>query len=288
MPSSNPRRASGKIFAEALESRTLMDATPIFLEQLISTGKHATFQKSTLNGIPFHVTVRTGTVNVYKLDNRIELNVTGTDDTSTLTVQGKVQFADVVISGPIKTFQANGIVVAGTMAVAGSVDNLSLGGVSGTLAIRGNLGVANIGGVSGTVAVGGSITKITTGALNNALVLAGTILPADSPVAATNNTYAPGNIGTMNITGPVIQSTVGAGVSPGPNNVFGDGDDTSAGGGTIGKITVSQGADAYSHFESGGFGVVRIRPFESTAPLKRLTNPLSDSHFVIPPVAPMT
>jgi hypothetical protein len=288
MPSSNLRRASAKIFAEALEPRTLMSSTPILLEQLISTGKHATFQESTLNGIPFHVTVRTGTVNVYKLDNRIELNVTGTDDASTLTVRGKVQFADVVISGSIKTFNAPGIVVAGTMAVAGSVDNLTLGGVSGTLAIRGNLGTASIGGVSGTVAVGGSITKITTGAINDALVLAGTILPADSPIAATNNTYAPGSIGTMIINGPVIQSTVAAGVSPGPDDVFGDSDDTSAGGGTINKITVAQGADAYTHFESGGFGVVRIRAFESTAPIKRLVNPLSDSHFVIPPPAPMT
>jgi hypothetical protein len=288
MPSSNPRSARRPVFAEALESRTLLSSNPILLEQLISTGKHATFERSTLNGIPFGVNIRTGTVNVYKIDNRIELNISGTDDTSTIVVGGRVQFADVVIEGSMKSFSAPTITLAGTMAVGGSIDKLTLGGVSGTLAIRGSLDQGNIGGVTGTVAVGGSITKLTTGALTNATILSGAILPADSPIGGPNDTYSPGSIGTFIINGQVINSNVAVGVSPGPDNIFGTPDDTSAGGGEIGKITVSLGADATSHFEAGAFGTVRIRPFATTQPIKKLVNPLSDSHFVIPGPAAIT
>ncbi|HET6247223.1 MAG TPA: hypothetical protein VFE47_05930 [Tepidisphaeraceae bacterium] len=288
MASSNLRSARRPVFAEALESRTLLSATPILLEQVISTGKHATYHESTLNGIPFGVNVRNGTVDVYKVDNRIEVSITGTDDTSTIIIGGHVQFADVAVYGPMKSFSAPTITLAGTMAVAGSLDKLNLGGVSGTLAIRGDLGTGNIGGVNGMVAVGGAITKLTTGALNNATILSGAIVPADSPIGATNNTYAPGAIGTLNINGEVINSNIAVGVSPGPDNIFGTADDTSAGGGEIGKITVSQGADPTSHFEAGAFGTVKIRAFGTIAPIKKLTNPLSDSHFLIPGQAPQT
>ena len=142
--------------------------------------------------------------------------------------------------------------------------------------------------MNGTFAVGGSLTKLTTGALSNALILSGAILPADSPVSTVNNSYAPGSIGTLNITGPVIQSNIAVGVSPGPDGFFGTADDSSAGGGTIDKMTVAQGADPSSRFEAGGFGAVRLRPFQSVAPIRKLTNPLSDSHFVIPPMASST
>jgi hypothetical protein len=289
MPSSNPRCVRRPIF-EALESRTLMSSTPILLHQLISTGKPASYHESSLNGLPFTVHIRNGAVNIYKLDNRLELNATGTSDITTLTVQapGKLQFADIVISGDLKQFQAIGMTLAGTMAVGGSVGNLSMGSVSGTLAIHDSLGIAKVGGVSGTIAVGGTITKLTSGSLNNALILSGAVLPADNPNGIQNNTYAPGAIGRLVIMGPMINSNIAVGTSPGPDDVFGNSDDTSAGGGGIGKITLSQGADPESHIEAGAFDIVRTKPYATTQPVKRLQNPLTDPHFVEPSQAPVT
>jgi hypothetical protein len=285
MPSSKMRRACSPICAEALESRTLYSSSPIFLDELISTKKLVRFHESSLNGLPFTVEIKEGIVNIYNIDNRLELDATNTTGDSTLIVLGKMQLADVAISGSLKVFQANTSDVTGTMAMSGSVSKFSLGGVAGTLAIAGAVGVMQIG---GTVAVGGSITKLTTGALDGATFLDGAILPADSANGSTNNTYAGGSIGTMIVNGPVYSSAIAVGVSPGPDGIFGTSDDTSAGGGEIYKITLAGGADSQSHVEAGAFGLVKVRSLQSNGPLETLANPLSDSNFLIPPAAANT
>jgi hypothetical protein len=83
----------------------------------------------------------------------------------------------------------------------------------------------------------------------------------------------------MTIHGPMLNSTVAVGASPGLDGVFGSGDDASAGGGAIAHLTITNGADATSIVEAGAYGVVRIGVINTLQPPKRLIDPLTDVHF---------
>jgi len=277
------RRVRQPVFCEPLEGRTLLSDTPILLHEIVSTKRIGSFHGSLLNGDAFTVQLKTGVADIYSTDNRLQLIVSGTTAKSNLTVQGTVQFANVTVDGSLNNFQAKNVNLAGIMAIAGSVNHLTLRSDSGTLSINGSVNNLKVGGVIGTIVAGGTIKTIQTGALLNATIASGTTLGitsgffSDVPVPASP--YGAGEIGSLTIRGPVLNSNVAVGADPGLDNVFGSLDDVSAGGGELAKLVVDNGADTTSHFEAGSFGMVKLGVLNSLAPAKRLLDPLSDPHF---------
>ena len=271
------RVACRPIVTEALESRTFLSSTPVLIQEVISTGRLVNFHQSISTGQAFDVDIKRGVVDVFSVDNRLQLSVTGTSMKSTLAVDGDIQLADIQVTGDLKLFQAPGIALTGTMSVTGSLKKIVLGGMSGGLVVGGLLNQAEFSGVTGTIAVAGSINKLTAESLNNATVVSGSELSIDGNVP----TYGPGSIKSVLITGPVIDSTIDVGASPGIDNAFGTADDISAGGGSFMKLTVLGGADSSSRFEAGTFSNVRINPLGTEDPARKLTNLRGDPRIVM-------
>ncbi len=278
------------ICAEALESRQMLSAAdptiPVLLDTLVSTkNKWAKFSQHLADGSNFSVKEKFGTVNVYAVDNRLQLVATGTEVRSRIVVDGTIVLANVSVTGPLKLFQADGSNLAGVMAVNGSVDKLILESISGTVSTTANLNTVDLKIITGTLDAAGSINKLTVDSINGGTVLSGTSLGADGLIGGGDDSYGAGFIKTMTVTGPVINSTIAVGINPGPDGIFGTADDTRvANAGTIDKLTLEAGADPTSRCEAGGFGKVRSTPYQSLKHAKKLPNPLADSHFIVPPL----
>jgi hypothetical protein len=277
MLSSLARVACRSVVTEALESRTFLSSTPVFINEVVSTGKLIKFQASIATGQGFEVDIKRGKVDMFSVDNRLQLSVTGTDSKSKIAVSGDVQLADVKITGDLNLFQAPGIALTGIMSVTGSLKKVVLDGMSGGLVVAGTLGNAQFGGVTGTIAVAGAIGKLSTTSLNSATVVSGSELS----LAGNVPTYGPGSIKSILVSGPVINSTIDVGASPGIDNAFGTADDVSAGGGPFQKLTVLGGADSSSRFEAGTFSNIKINPVGTEDPARRDINFRADPRIVM-------
>ena len=227
------------IMAEALETRALFTAilpfsdptAPVLMNHLVSTGKDVKTTESLPDGTLFTVEVKRGVVDVYHVDNRLQLAVTSSDSRTSVILLGNPELATVTVAGPIKLFEATSNNDAGSVSINGSVKKLILGSVGGSVSVNGNVDAAQLGGVTGTFAVSGTINKLTIGSLSNATVLSGTQLGANNVLGGGDDVYGAGEIVSMKILGPVINSTVAVGTGPGVDATFGTADDANAGGG---------------------------------------------------------
>lgn len=220
-----------------------------------------------------------------------DINVTGNLKTfnasagillGTLAVSGEAGRVNVgVISGNVNIAGAvagwSGGDLDGTFAAGGSVGTLKLGAVSGNVNVVGNIGSLRATSVSGTIYSGGELGRATVGAvtgrmvsaslienltassMNGATILAGANLGSDGLLGGTGSaqdSFAGGTIDTIDVTGAISSSFIGAGVDP-FNGTFGSGNDTSAGLGLI-KSIHARSADSATRFEASAFGVVDL------------------------------
>ena len=181
-----------------------------------------------------------------------DLQVTGTNSTSTLTIStaggnGRVTFDDIHVMGPLGAFTAATTDLRGTMAIDGPMTALAIGSVDG-----GTVAVQSV----QTFTVG--IPLLAPGHLTNATILVGANLGQDGKLGGTGldtDTYGPGQIGLwFVVSGSVTNSFVRVGQDP-VDGIFGNGNDIIQGGNSssIASIVVSGDVSAESRFIAGAF-----------------------------------
>jgi len=146
--------------------------------------------------------------------------------------------------------------------------------MSGSISCRGTLRAANLGTISGTIAAA-QIRTLNAAAIDGATILAGAYLGSDGELAGRDppRTHsAPARFWALTVRNSISASFIGAGVNP-VDGIFGDGDDTLAGNGSIKSLTVRRGLDALTKFESGAF------PRYAHLPTKTTT--ANNSQFVV-------
>ncbi len=144
--------------------------------------------------------------------------------------------------------------------------------LTGSVSCAGAIGVAKFGVINGTIAAA-VIRNLSAGSISGASILAGANLGADGVLGGSAaDTYGPGQIFTLSVTGALASSFIGAGVNP-ADAVFGNGNDASAGGGLIKAITVKGGIDTSSRFEASAFPKVIHIPAKAS--------PVGDARFVV-------
>jgi hypothetical protein len=149
-------------------------------------------------------------------------------------------------------------------------------GATGAIAVKGTATGAG-GNVTGASLVASAIASFSVAKnFASSIVLAGADLGADHALGGGNDTFAPGSIGKVKITGSVSGSSViGAGLSS-TNATFKDGDDTILGGpaSVIKSFTIGGAAAADSYFAAGLFKAApKIAGVNVTLPDPRFKTP---------------
>ncbi len=211
---------------------------------------------ATINGAKVVFSLSGGTANAYQDGNVVRLSVDDAGKGVAMAIAstgGRVSLGDVAISGTLKLMNANTSDLGGNLRVTGSIGKLSLGDVTGNIfsgasiasvsagALKGTLfatdaiGRAKLGDVTGTIASGGGVIgNLTVNSMTNARILSGANLGDDGLVGGTGasqDTFGPGSIGFLRVTGAIASSFVGAGVDP-VDTTFGNSNDKAATGGT--------------------------------------------------------
>jgi hypothetical protein len=241
---------------------------------VVSHKQHKLAPITLSNGTIVTVTVTNGSATVSNAVDDLELTLSGTPNVAIKSsgVVRQFNLSSVTSSGNIGTFKAPLGLLTGTFSVAGKAANIQLRNISGTLAATAGISSLKLGGLDGVVSVGGAIGTANVGldrgtiaaarintfiasSVESATVLAGANLGSDNAVGGTGgaaDTYSTGEILTFKATGQITDSFIGAGVSPGPDGIFGTSDDVLLGKPSrIGIIHVTKGnVDSASHFES--------------------------------------
>ncbi|MDB5299424.1 MAG: conserved repeat domain protein, partial [Phycisphaerales bacterium] len=186
-----------------------------------------------LNSIPGSVTSGVGIA-----------SITAGDLAGTISATGAI--------GKLKLHTISGHVIAG-----GNIASVTAGDVSGSISAGGKIGILKLGNVTGTIAAASQLASLTALSLTGATILAGANLGSDGVLGGSSaDTFGAGKIGAIKITGAITGSIIAAGVNP-ADNVFGNGNDTAAGPGTI-KSLFAKGGATSSHFEATTFGSVKL------------------------------
>jgi uncharacterized delta-60 repeat protein len=226
------------------------------------------------DGTNVTITAVGGSGTAYQSGNQVEVNLAG-DVSVTIHTQGgsnSLSLSSVTSTGILRSLDAPTATLAGTLAdsgtigilklanitgivIAGGISSLSAGSLSGSVSCSGILATAKLGMVDGTIAAS-TIRSLNAESINGATILAGANLGSDGEIGGSSSatdTYNAGEIFSINVSGSIARSFIGAGVNP-VDGVFGDGDDASAGpGGIIRSISVKKGIDAITRFEGSAF-----------------------------------
>jgi uncharacterized delta-60 repeat protein len=205
------------------------------------------------DGTTVTFTLKGGTATAFLVGNDVRLAIAASGGALTITAKGgvgRIDLADVTVTGSLKNVTAK------------TAD------LSGTLWTSGTLGTVNIGNVTGTIASTGSISSITAASLTDAFVLAGANLGADGEIGGNDDSYAAGNINTLKVTGAITGATIAAGIAP----TNGDFATPSAINGSAIKTITAKSADATTRFIAASI---------KTAKLPKPVKIATDSRFVI-------
>jgi uncharacterized delta-60 repeat protein len=233
-------------------------ASPDVSEQVLGTfgqsGKKNIKLVTTLaDGTTVTFTLKGGTATAYLDDNDVRLDIAASGGALTITAKGgvgRIDLADVTVTGSLKNVTAK------------TAD------LSGTLWTSGTLGTVNIGNVTGTIASTGSISSITAASLTDAFILAGANLGSDGEIGGNDDSYAAGNINTLKVATTITGSTIAAGITP----TNGDFATPSANYGGAIKTITAKTADATTRFIAASI---------KTAKLPKPVKIATDSRFVI-------
>ena len=184
-----------------------------------------------------------GTATAFQAGNAVHLVVNAPAGALTILARGgtgRVNLGDVTVTGTLRSFVGKTADLSGTLYASGAIGNLTLGNVTGNI-------------FSGA----GSIANITASSLTNAQIDSGANLGSDGRIggaADAADSFAPGNIRALKISGAVTNSFIGAGVSP-SGGVFGAVGDAILGGGAsvIRSIFIRGSTDAATVFEAGAY-----------------------------------
>lgn len=258
--------------------------------------KHVKLVVTDLDGTRITITLTGGTGQAFQSGDRIHLVINDLGRGVSLTITGKggdgrISLSDVTISGTLRSMQAKNSDLFGQLHVTGAIGKLVLGNISGlvwsgdsiasvsagdlsgNLYASGAIGKVKFANVSGTIASGsGVIGGVAAASLNDARILSGANLGTDGAIGGTNSdadSFGPGSIGTIKVTGAIKSSFIGAGVNP-VDSTFGNNNDISAGSGSTIHSIVARSADSASRFEASAFGKIK---------LPATVNVLSDPRF---------
>ncbi len=225
------------------------------------------------------------------IGNQVELDLTGATSITIRTRGGSnsIVLSNVTSTGLLHGLNAPTATLAGTLSApgavgmiklasitgiisAGAIANISAASLTGSVSAAGAIGVAKFGVINGTIAAA-VIRNLSAGSISGASILAGANLGADGVLGGSvADIYGPGQIFTVNVTGGIANSLIGAGVNP-ADGIFGNGNDASAGGGLIKAITVKGGIDNNTRFEASAFPKVIHIPAKAS--------PVGDARFVV-------
>ncbi|HEX4793035.1 MAG TPA: DNRLRE domain-containing protein [Humisphaera sp.] len=280
-------------------SKNVTAIQPTFLGAFgIINGKKTKLQVTDFDGTRITIVLSGGQGQATQNGDKIDLTITAGSTGCAVTIttkggDGRGAFGSITITGSVKSLNAKTSDVSGTLAVSGAAGRISLGNITGNVLIGNSLAsltAGNLGGtlsvgadartiklhdVSGVIAVGGSIRSLTATSLTNSKILAGTQLGSDNAIGGSGSaadTIGAGFITTLRVNGAITSSFIGAGVSP-VNSIYGDNDDTEAGGAlSIIRSISAKSADSATRFEAAGF---------KSAKLPKKVDPTTDSRFKI-------
>ena len=156
-----------------------------------------------------------------------DVHVTGTTSASAVTIltnsagNGRVTLNDIHVQGPLAALTAATTDITGTVAVDGPVTALTLGSVQGGVVAAPSITALTIG-----------IPFLAPGHLTNATILIGANLGQDGKLGGAGvnaDTFGPGQLGSLILSGAMTNSTVRVGVDP-VDGAFGNGNDVIRGG----------------------------------------------------------
>jgi uncharacterized delta-60 repeat protein len=195
--------------------------------------------------------------------NGLHLVITAAARGAALTIALKggsrrVSLGDVTVSGTLRSLVNKSVDLAGTLSATGAIDTLSIGNVTG-----------------GTIAAGSAINSVSMLSASDAHILAGANLGADGELGGTGtdaDTFSPGFIRALRVTGSLTSSIIAAGVDP-TDGIYLAADDTLLGGtASFIRSVYVRNIDQSTRFLAGAF---------KTASIPKTVKPASDSHFEI-------
>ncbi|MDB5293475.1 MAG: conserved repeat domain protein, partial [Phycisphaerales bacterium] len=188
-------------------------------------------------GVVFGTLSATGAIGTVTLSS-IPGNVTSGAGIASLTagdLAGTISAAGSI--GKLKLHTISGHIIAG-----GNIASVTAGDVSGSISAGGKIGTLKLGNVTGTIAAASQLASLTALSLSGATILAGANLGSDGVLGGSSpDTFSAGNIGAVKINGSITATIIAAGVNP-ADNIFGNGNDTAAGPGTIKSLFAKGGA----------------------------------------------
>lgn len=214
--------------------------------------------KLAVDGATFQLSV--GHVEAFMENGHVDLTITGATAKSTLTIKGTVTLGDVTSDGPLHTVNGKSATLAGTLAVAGALGNVTLAAIDG-----------------GTIAAAGNVAGVTVNSATNAKVLAGANLGADRSLGGGDDSFGAGSLLKIAVKGAVSNSIFAAGAGPGPDQTYGDSDDVGGTGpaSVIKSLSIKGTVDASTHFIAGAF--------PKTVRIPEKVKPELDPHFTVLP-----
>jgi uncharacterized delta-60 repeat protein len=235
----------------------------------------------TIHGAPVTLSLIGGTATASQDGSALDLTVDDAGRGVALAVNSggtEVTLGNVTVSGTVRAMSAPNCDLSGTLHVTGAIGRLllhnmtgsvysgaSIAGIlannlSGTVFAVEAIGRVKAADLTGTIASGsGVIGGIFAASMENAMVLSGANFGDDGHLGGVDpDTFGPGSIGSIRVTGPITSSFIGAGVSP-VDSVFGNSDDRAAGTGpSVIRSIVAASADSATHFEATAFSRVVI------------------------------
>jgi hypothetical protein len=249
----------------------------------------------TINGTPVTLSLLGGTATASQDGNALDLTVNDAGRGGALAVNSggaAVTLGNVTVSGTLRSLAAPSCDLTGTLHVTGAIGRLLVHNLSGSVYSGASIAGVFANNLAGTVfaveAIGrvkaadltstiasgsGVIGAIFAASMENAMILSGANFGDDGHLGGVDpDTFGPGSIGSIRVTGAIASSFIGAGVDP-VDSVFGNGDDKAAGTGasTI-RFIVAGSADNDTHFEATTFSRVVIG---------QTVDPTSDPRFGI-------
>ena len=249
----------------------------------------------TINGANVTLSLLGGTAAASQDGNALDLTVDDAGRGVSLAVNSggaAVTLGNVTVSGTVRSLSARNCDLSGTLHVTGSIGRLlihDLGGsiysgasiasalvnnLSGTAFAVEAIGRLKAADLTGTIASGsGVIGSIFAASMEKAMILSGANFGDDGHLGGVDpDTFGPGSIGSIRVSGNITASFIGAGVDP-VDSVFGNSDDKAAGTGpSVIRSVVAASADSSTHFEATAFSRVKIG---------QTIDPASDSRFRI-------
>ncbi len=207
---------------------------------------------TTPDGTTVSLALKGATGNAFLDGDQVRLSITQVGTTNanlstgtglTVTTRGgsrSVNFANITVTGNLKTFTARSANLFGTLYASQGLGTATLGNVESGAAIVSD----------------GPITSLKLASLTSAQIISGASLDSTGLIDSAT-TYGPGKIRTVTISGAVSNSLIAAGVDPVAGN-FLDSSDTAFGGvaSLIQTFSAHGGIDSASHLVSGKIGTV--------------------------------